>query len=147
MIHVSLAATHTDLRQHHRAVEHYRQEVRLRQGNPKEVNTRSHSTCLCIILRFLNISIIFVRQECETWLNIAVCQEEMGDPMEKTDASYTAALSCAERSGVKQQVGFCLHNVHIPPPLLHTEVTLVVCTEAGLEGVATGPTALRLLPV
>ncbi|KAI7804959.1 tonsoku-like protein, partial [Triplophysa rosa] len=77
VIHVSLAATHTDLRQHHRAVEHYRQELQLRQGNPNE--------------------------ECETWLNIAVCQEEMGDPMEKTGDSYTAALSCAERSGLKQQ--------------------------------------------
>lgn len=49
-----------------------------------------------------------VCQECETWLNIAVCQEEMGEPMEKTDASYTAALSCAERSGVKLQVSFSL---------------------------------------
>lgn len=77
VIHVSLAATHTDLRQHHRAVEHYREELQLRQGNPKE--------------------------ECKTWLNIAVCQEEMREPMEKTDASYTAALSCAERSGVKLQ--------------------------------------------
>uniref|UniRef100_A0A673MI92 Tonsoku-like protein n=1 Tax=Sinocyclocheilus rhinocerous TaxID=307959 RepID=A0A673MI92_9TELE len=36
VIHVSLAATYTDLRQHHRAVEHYRQELKLREGNPKE---------------------------------------------------------------------------------------------------------------
>ncbi|XP_051578042.1 tonsoku-like protein isoform X1 [Myxocyprinus asiaticus] len=72
VIHVSLAATYTDLRQHPRAVEHYRQELQLRQGNPKE--------------------------ECETWLNIAGCQEEMGESVEKIDASYTAALSCAEKS-------------------------------------------------
>lgn len=37
VIHVSLAATYTDLRQHHRAVEQYRQELKLREGNPKEV--------------------------------------------------------------------------------------------------------------
>ncbi len=37
VIYVSLAATHTDLRQHHRAVEHYREELKLREGNPKEV--------------------------------------------------------------------------------------------------------------
>ncbi|XP_051503112.1 tonsoku-like protein [Myxocyprinus asiaticus] len=72
VIHVSLAATYTDLRQHHKAVEHYKRELQLRQGNPKE--------------------------ECETWLNIAGCQEEMGESMEKIDASYTAALSCAEKS-------------------------------------------------
>jgi len=37
VIHVSLAATHTDLRQHSEAVEHYRQELALRQGSPAEV--------------------------------------------------------------------------------------------------------------
>uniref|UniRef100_A0A673LVU1 Uncharacterized protein n=1 Tax=Sinocyclocheilus rhinocerous TaxID=307959 RepID=A0A673LVU1_9TELE len=31
VIHVSLVATYTDLRQHHRAVEHYRQELKLRE--------------------------------------------------------------------------------------------------------------------
>ncbi|XP_065109970.1 tonsoku-like protein [Paramisgurnus dabryanus] len=77
VIHVSLAATYTDLRQHHKAVEHYRQELQLRQGNPKE--------------------------ECKTWLNIATCQDEMGESMEKMDASYTSALSCAKRSDVKLQ--------------------------------------------
>uniref|UniRef100_A0A672P2H5 Tonsoku-like protein n=1 Tax=Sinocyclocheilus grahami TaxID=75366 RepID=A0A672P2H5_SINGR len=73
VIHVSLAATYTDLRQHHRAVEHYRQELKLREGNPKE--------------------------ECETWLNIAGGEEEIGQPMETLDHSFSAALSCAERSG------------------------------------------------
>ncbi|XP_051724772.1 tonsoku-like protein isoform X4 [Ctenopharyngodon idella] len=76
VIHVSLAATYTDLRQHHRAVEHYRQELNLRQGNPKE--------------------------ECETLLNIAGCQEEIGQPMETIDQSFSAALSCAERSGLNK---------------------------------------------
>lgn len=39
VIHVSLAATYTDLRQHSKAVEHYRQELALRQGSSSEVNT------------------------------------------------------------------------------------------------------------
>lgn len=34
---MSLAATYADIRQHDKAVEHYRQELALRQGNPKEV--------------------------------------------------------------------------------------------------------------
>ncbi|KAK2879094.1 hypothetical protein Q8A67_019885 [Cirrhinus molitorella] len=76
VIYVSLAATYTDLRQHHRAVEHYRQELKLREGNPKE--------------------------ECGTWLNIAVCEEEIGQPMETLDHSFSAALSCAERSGLNK---------------------------------------------
>ncbi|XP_026085940.1 tonsoku-like protein isoform X1 [Carassius auratus] len=76
VIHVSLAATYTDLRQHHRAVEQYRQELKLRVGNPKE--------------------------ECLTWLNIAGCEEETGQPMETLDQSFSAALSCAERSGLNK---------------------------------------------
>ncbi|XP_043119812.1 tonsoku-like protein isoform X2 [Puntigrus tetrazona] len=76
VIYVSLAATYTDLRQHHRAVEHYRQELKLREGNPKE--------------------------ECETWLNIAGCEEEIGRCVETLDHSFSAALSCAERSGLNK---------------------------------------------
>jgi len=38
VIHVSLAATYTDLRQHNKAVEHYRKELALRQGSPTEVS-------------------------------------------------------------------------------------------------------------
>ncbi|KAI4889200.1 hypothetical protein NFI96_012968 [Prochilodus magdalenae] len=72
VIHVSLAATHSDLRQYHKAIEHYRHELELRQGNAKE--------------------------ECETWLNIASCQEDWGKSMEELDSSYTAALRCAERA-------------------------------------------------
>ncbi|XP_066525781.1 tonsoku-like protein [Hoplias malabaricus] len=72
VIHVSLAATYSDLRQYHKAIEHYRQELELRQGNAKE--------------------------ECETWLNIAGCQEEWGKSLEEVESSYTAALCCAERA-------------------------------------------------
>lgn len=46
VIHVSLAATYTDLRQHSRAVEHYRQELALRQGSPAEVHMHLHTTLL-----------------------------------------------------------------------------------------------------
>ncbi|XP_036450133.1 tonsoku-like protein [Colossoma macropomum] len=72
VIHVSLAATYSDLRQYHKAIEHYRHELELRHGNAKE--------------------------ECETWLNIASCQEDSGKSLEELDSSYTAALSCAERA-------------------------------------------------
>lgn len=44
VIHVSLAATYTDLTQHGKAVEHYRQELALRQGSPAEVRV-SLSVC------------------------------------------------------------------------------------------------------
>ncbi|XP_056283298.1 tonsoku-like protein [Pseudoliparis swirei] len=73
VIHVSLAATHTDLRQHSEAVEHYRQELALRQGSPAE--------------------------ECSTWLNIATAQEESGCAFEEMEGSYTAASHCAQKSG------------------------------------------------
>ncbi|XP_056152247.1 tonsoku-like protein [Lampris incognitus] len=73
VIHVSLAATYTDLRQHDKAVEHYKQELALRQGSPVE--------------------------ECSTWLNIATSQEESGCVSQDTDNSYSAALLCAQRAG------------------------------------------------
>uniref|UniRef100_A0A8P4GG08 Tonsoku-like protein n=1 Tax=Dicentrarchus labrax TaxID=13489 RepID=A0A8P4GG08_DICLA len=73
VIHVSLAATYTDLRQHSKAVEHYRQELALRQGNSTE--------------------------ECSTWLNIATAQEEGGCAFEDIDSSYSKALHCAQKSG------------------------------------------------
>lgn len=37
VIHVSLAATYADLKQHSKAVEHYRKELALRQGSSTEV--------------------------------------------------------------------------------------------------------------
>ncbi|XP_034077778.1 tonsoku-like protein isoform X3 [Gymnodraco acuticeps] len=72
VIHVSLAATCTDLRQHSRAVEHYRRELALRQGSPTE--------------------------ECSTWLNIAAAQEESGCASEETDSSYSSASRLADQS-------------------------------------------------
>ncbi|KAK5603555.1 hypothetical protein CRENBAI_004883 [Crenichthys baileyi] len=73
VIHVSLAATYSDLRQHSKAVEHYRKELALRQGNSTE--------------------------ECSTWLNIAAAQEESGCIVEDVESSYSSALSCAQASG------------------------------------------------
>ncbi|XP_035466403.1 tonsoku-like protein isoform X2 [Scophthalmus maximus] len=73
VIHVSLAATYTDLRQHDRAVEHYRQELALRQGSSSE--------------------------ECRTWINIAAAQEESGSVSQDTDSCYSTALLCAQKSG------------------------------------------------
>ncbi|XP_070834859.1 tonsoku-like protein [Chaetodon trifascialis] len=73
VIHVSLAATYTDLRQHSKAVEHYRQELALRQGSSNE--------------------------ECSTWLNIAAAQEESGCAFEDVDSSYSKASRCAQSSG------------------------------------------------
>ncbi|XP_063040219.1 tonsoku-like protein [Engraulis encrasicolus] len=71
VIHVSLAMTYTDLRQHSKAIEHYEQELALRQGNPRE--------------------------ECKTWLNIAASQEEAGAAVDDLDESYASALRCAEK--------------------------------------------------
>ncbi|KAK5857492.1 hypothetical protein PBY51_010734 [Eleginops maclovinus] len=72
VIYVSLAATYTDLRQYSKAEEHYRQELALRQGSATE--------------------------ECSTWLNIAMAQEESGCALEETDSSYSSALRMADQS-------------------------------------------------
>uniref|UniRef100_A0A8C9VBV9 Tonsoku-like protein n=1 Tax=Scleropages formosus TaxID=113540 RepID=A0A8C9VBV9_SCLFO len=74
VIHVSLAATYTDLRLYHKAVEHYREELALREGNSKE--------------------------ECESWLNVAACMEDGGKSAEEVDGCYTSALRCAETAGL-----------------------------------------------
>ncbi|XP_061897522.1 tonsoku-like protein isoform X1 [Entelurus aequoreus] len=73
VIHVSLAATFTDLRRHGEAVQHYKQELALRQGSPAE--------------------------ECSTWLNIAAAQEESVVAFEDQDSSFGAALRCAQTHG------------------------------------------------
>ncbi|XP_030574434.1 tonsoku-like protein [Archocentrus centrarchus] len=73
VIHVSLAATYADLRQHSKAVEHYRKELALRQGSSTE--------------------------ECSTRLNIAAAQEESGCALEDVESSYSDALRCAQESG------------------------------------------------
>ncbi|XP_061105905.1 tonsoku-like protein [Conger conger] len=74
VIHVSLAATYADLRQPQKAVEHYRQELELRQNNPKE--------------------------ECDSWLNIAAAEDEAGRSLEELDTCYSTALQCAKRAAL-----------------------------------------------
>uniref|UniRef100_A0A673CSH3 Tonsoku-like protein n=1 Tax=Sphaeramia orbicularis TaxID=375764 RepID=A0A673CSH3_9TELE len=89
VIHVSLAATYTDLKQHSRAVEHYRQELALRTGNPAEVHmSHIHSELL-----------IHCFPECSTWLNIAAAQEESGCDLKEIDTSYRTASLCAQKDG------------------------------------------------
>lgn len=73
VIHVSLAATYTDLKQYSKAVEHYRQELLLRSGAAAE--------------------------ECSTWQNIAVVQEDSGCDSAEIDHSFSKALECAQKSG------------------------------------------------
>ncbi|KAJ0063136.1 hypothetical protein NL108_012626, partial [Boleophthalmus pectinirostris] len=73
VIHVSLAATYTDLKQYSKAVEHYRQELMLRAGSASE--------------------------ECSTWQNIAAVQEEGGCDFNDVDHSFSKALECAQKTG------------------------------------------------
>lgn len=61
-----------------------------------------------MLIDLLSVCLMRVWQECETWLNIAGCQEEHGASLEEVDNSYTAALNCAERaSQSKLQVPDC----------------------------------------
>lgn len=37
-------------------------------------------------------------QECKTWLNIAMSQEDAGQDVDELDSSYASALRCAEKA-------------------------------------------------
>ncbi|XP_059579640.1 tonsoku-like protein isoform X2 [Alligator mississippiensis] len=73
VIHVSLAATFGDLKEHVQAVRHYEAELTLRQGIPLE--------------------------EGKTWLNIALAKEEAGEAYPALESCLRSALDCAERAG------------------------------------------------
>ncbi|KAE8599934.1 hypothetical protein XENTR_v10017403 [Xenopus tropicalis] len=73
VIHVSLATTFTDLKDHVQAVKHYRAELELRKGNPSE--------------------------ECKTWMNIAQSYEEDGRRHTDIQSCLSNALQCAQRAG------------------------------------------------
>ncbi|XP_075776030.1 tonsoku-like protein [Pelodiscus sinensis] len=73
VIHVSLAATFGDLREHGRAVQHYQAELALRRGNPLE--------------------------EGKTWLNIALAREEAGEGYAAQEPCLQSALRGAEQAG------------------------------------------------
>ncbi|XP_019368566.1 PREDICTED: tonsoku-like protein [Gavialis gangeticus] len=73
VIHVSLAATFWDLKEHAQAMRHYEAELALRQGVPLE--------------------------EGKTWLNIALVKEEAGEACPALESCLHNALDCAERAG------------------------------------------------
>ncbi|XP_040191016.1 tonsoku-like protein, partial [Rana temporaria] len=72
VIHVSLAATYTDLRDHKHALLHYQAELELRKGNPVE--------------------------ECKTWLNMAMSMEEDGQGLEEAQRCLSSALKCSREA-------------------------------------------------
>ncbi|XP_044149724.1 tonsoku-like protein [Bufo gargarizans] len=73
VIHVSLAATFSDLKDYPQALEHYRVELGLRKGNPCE--------------------------ECKTWLNMALAVEEDGQGYSQVQQCLTSAMKCAQEAG------------------------------------------------
>ncbi|XP_037855893.2 tonsoku-like protein isoform X4 [Chlorocebus sabaeus] len=90
IIHVSLAATLGDMKDHRGAVRHYEEELRLRSGN--------------------------VLEEAKTWLNIALSREEAGDAYELLAPCFQKALSCAQqaqRPQLQRQVLQHLHAVQL----------------------------------
>ncbi|XP_073185990.1 tonsoku-like protein isoform X4 [Lepidochelys kempii] len=86
VIHVSLAATYGDLKEHGRAVQHYQAELVLRRGNPLE--------------------------EGKTWLNIALAREEAGEGYEALESCFRSALQCAERAGEPRLQRQILRHLH-----------------------------------
>ncbi|XP_065438325.1 tonsoku-like protein isoform X2 [Chrysemys picta bellii] len=86
VIHVSLAATYGDLKEHGRAVQHYQAELALRRGNPLE--------------------------EGKTWLNIALAREEAGEGYEALEPCFRSALQCAERAGEPRLQRQILQHLH-----------------------------------
>uniref|UniRef100_A0A8D2KSB0 Tonsoku-like protein n=1 Tax=Varanus komodoensis TaxID=61221 RepID=A0A8D2KSB0_VARKO len=86
VIHVSLAATFGDLKDHARAVEHYRAELALRQGNPLERG--------------------------KTWLNIALAKEESRESYEELKPCFESALQCAEQASDPRLQRQILQHLH-----------------------------------
>ncbi|XP_063306973.1 tonsoku-like protein [Pelobates fuscus] len=72
VIHVSLAATFTDLKDYKQAVNHYQAELCLRHGNPSE--------------------------ECKTWLNMAQVHQDDGQSYSQVHACLSSALKCAREA-------------------------------------------------
>ncbi|XP_067323325.1 tonsoku-like protein [Anolis sagrei] len=72
VIHVSLAATFGDLKDHAQALHHYQEELSLRKGNPLE--------------------------EGKTWLSIALAKEEAKESYEELEPCFQKALQYAEKA-------------------------------------------------
>ncbi|XP_054947136.1 tonsoku-like protein isoform X2 [Physeter macrocephalus] len=90
IIHVSLAATLGDMKDHRQAVHHYEEELRLRDGSALE--------------------------EAKTWLNIALSREDAGDAYEVLASCFQKALSCAQQAQqprLQRQVLRHLHAVQL----------------------------------
>ncbi|XP_069636325.1 tonsoku-like protein [Haliaeetus albicilla] len=90
VIHVSLATTFGDLRDHARAVHHYQQELALHRGNALE--------------------------EGKTWLNIALAMEEAGEPHAELQPCFQTALERAEAAGdprLQRQILRHLHSLQL----------------------------------
>ncbi|XP_055506007.1 tonsoku-like protein [Leucoraja erinacea] len=88
VIHVSLATTFADLKEYELSLKHYQAELALRHGSPKE--------------------------ECKTWLNVAMVKEECGCPYTELEECYGKALQCAEQARItslQAQVLKLLHSV------------------------------------
>uniref|UniRef100_A0A8C3YU84 Tonsoku-like protein n=1 Tax=Catagonus wagneri TaxID=51154 RepID=A0A8C3YU84_9CETA len=86
VIHVSLAATLGDMKDHRQAVHHYQEELRLRDGNALE--------------------------EAKTWLNIALSREEAGDAYELLAPCFQKALSCAQQAQQPRLQRQVLRHLH-----------------------------------
>ncbi|XP_062935624.1 tonsoku-like protein isoform X2 [Cynocephalus volans] len=90
IIHVSLATTLGDMKDHRRAVQHYEEELRLCNGGALE--------------------------EAKTWFNIALSREEAGDAYEVLASCFQKALSCAQQAQqplLQRQVLQHLHAVQL----------------------------------
>ncbi|KAM8811109.1 tonsoku-like protein [Eudromia elegans] len=86
VIHVSLATTFGDLREHARAVRHYSAGLALHGGNALE--------------------------EGRTWLNMALAKEEAGEPGAELERCLRAALERAEAAGEPRLQRQVLRRLH-----------------------------------
>ncbi|KAM5124983.1 tonsoku-like protein [Mantella aurantiaca] len=76
VIHVSLAATYSDLKDYKNTILHYQEELELRKGNPVE--------------------------ECKTWQNMAMSVEEDSQGLEGVQRCLLSALRCAREAEALQ---------------------------------------------
>ncbi|XP_068789657.1 tonsoku-like protein [Struthio camelus] len=86
VIHVSLATTFGDLKEHAQAVHHYQEELALHRGNALE--------------------------EGKTWLNIALAKEEVGEPRAELEACFRTALERAEEASEPRLQRQILQHLH-----------------------------------
>ncbi|XP_004618776.2 tonsoku-like protein [Sorex araneus] len=108
VIHVSLATTLGDMKDHSGAVYHYQEELRLRAGNTLE--------------------------EAKTWLNIALSRDEAGDAYELLVPCFQEALDRARQTQRPQLQRQILQHLHAVQLRLHPQEA--PCTEAELQGLS-----------